>query len=80
MTTDPYDLESGVQVVSCDLSSTYENLGYFEDWKEAWEFAKAKNKEYQEKYKTDHLNVKSVTIHTMELFDVYNFCKEKYGK
>ena len=78
-TTDPYDLESGLQVVAYDLLGGCENLGYFDDWREAWEFAKAKHVEYHNRTFTEPNFCKSVTLHDMELRDVWSYCKEKFG-
>lgn len=78
-TTDLCDIETGLQVISYDSTGSCENLGYFDDWKEAWDFVKKKHVEYRNKTLTDPNFCKSVTLHTMELFDAWNYCMEKFG-
>lgn len=78
-TTDPYDLEPGLQVVVYDLLGGCENLGYFDDWATAWNVAKIKHLEFRQKTLTDPNFCKSVTLHDMELRDMWNYCMSKFG-
>ncbi len=78
--THPDEHEEGFLVFSVDASGC-DQIAYFEEdkLKEAYEFAKTKLDEYNDKSKIDKSFCKTITITNIYLTDIWNYCRKTFG-
>jgi len=72
--------ETGFLILSYDITGEWQQIAFFDDDKllEAYTFALKTLKEYNIKRITDPNFCKTITIKTIEWFDVWNYCRETF--
>lgn len=74
------DLETGFIVLEYDITGEWKQIGYYDELKNAWDFAFERFKEIKSYNKLDPLNVKTVTIKDIQWNDYWNIAKERFMK